>query len=327
MKRICFVLPLNELSGSCVSADKLRNLLESNGYSVDVFCPDGDFLVPSSFIPTIGFNLLSTIKAYRVIKRELGNYDLCLFFTIRTVPLAMMFGTHSLVYLHEVDVKPRWLFSCVSEVIKHFFKRKLVVNPQMSSKFNATHLLPNFMDVKYSEHTDIKEYDYILVANCTPKKGIFDFVVIAERFPQKKFVFLTVDTPHNGATFLAICNSAPSNLIIITDQTRKGSLISQSRYLLNLSHLDETFGLTLLEAVCLGTIPLSYRNMGSLYFFNSEDFFIERNNVADSLHTVVNNLDANYALHLTALQKRVNEHFSSTRCLSTIESIIFSNEA
>ena len=37
-KRVIFILPLNELSGSCVSAVALANILIERGYTVDFIC-------------------------------------------------------------------------------------------------------------------------------------------------------------------------------------------------------------------------------------------------------------------------------------------------
>lgn len=317
LNKIIFVLPLNELSGSCVSAAHLATALRAHGFTVDFICPSGEYLSSVHTIDVIGFNLFKVFKSFIKIRAQVRKSDLAVFFTIRTAPLAMFFGRQSLMYLHEIDVKPRSLFLTVAAFIRVFFKNRLVVNPTMERIYGPSGLLPNFKD--FNEHAVVpnKTHDFIMVANCTVKKGVLDFIALAKRLPEQSFVLLTVNSPNNTELFNSILKAAPSNLSILTEQERKDELISSARFLLNLSHLDETFGLTLLEAVALGTIPLSFENAGSRFFYESDKYFLLKEQLDSSIleHLVI--LEPNYLANLKCLQVMAKRRFSSSACIET----------
>lgn len=320
-KKVLFILPLNELSGSCVSALNLAAALRERGFTVDFICPAGNYLSPVQAIDVIGFNLFNVFKSFIKIKARVRKSDLAVFFTVRTAPLAMFFGRQAVIYLHEIDVKPRSLFLTVAAFIKLYFKNKFVVNPAMEHIFGSSLLLPNFKDFNDHEIAYNKSHDFIMVANCTVKKGVLDFVELAKRFPEKTFILLTVNSPNNSELFRAVSDAAPSNLVVMTDQERKAELISGAKFLLNLSHLDETFGLTLLEAVALGTIPLSFENTGSRFFYESDKYFLVKDQLNNSISGLMVTLEPDYFANLNSLQVMVKRRFSSASCVEEFKLI------
>ncbi|WP_139463196.1 glycosyltransferase [Aeromonas veronii] len=320
-KRVIFILPLNELSGSCVSAVALANILIEQGYTVDFVCPKGNFIAPSCTIDVIGFNLIKCFRNFLKIRALVKKSDLTIFFTIRNTPLAMFFGRKAILYLHEIDVNPKALFIIVATFIKLFFKYRLVVNPAMESIYGPSQLLSNFKDFEQHLLVPDKFHDFIMVSNCTVKKGVLDYLELAKQLPKKTFVLLTVNTPSNSIVYDFILENAPPNLLVSTDQGRKLELISGAKFLLNLSHLDETFGLTLLEAVTLGTIPLSFENTGSKFFYQNDAYFIPRDNMVISIIEKINRLESIYFSNLHSLQSMAKHRFSSAVCLGTFISI------
>ncbi|TVL22528.1 hypothetical protein AYI92_17340 [Shewanella xiamenensis] len=320
-KRVIFILPLNELSGSCVSAVALANILIERGYTVDFICPEGDFITPFCTIDVIGFNLLKCFRNFIKIRTLVNKSDLTIFFTIRNTPLAMFFGRKAILYLHEIDVNPKALFITVATFIKFFFKYRLVVNPAMNSIYGPSQLLSNFKDFDQHLLAPDKYHDFIMVSNCTVKKGVLDYLELAKQLPKKSFVLLTVNTPSNSSLYDFILEHAPPNLLVSTDQERKLELISGAKFLLNLSHLDETFGLTLLEAVTLGTIPLSFENTGSNFFYQSDTYFVSRDNIATSIVEKINKIESVYFSNLHSLQIMAKHRFSSAVCVDAFMSI------
>ncbi|MCS6118739.1 glycosyltransferase family 4 protein [Shewanella baltica] len=320
-KRIIFILPLNELSGSCVSAVALANILIEQGYTVDFICPKGDFISPSCTIDVIGFNLIKCFRNFIKIRALVKKSDLTIFFTIRNTPLAMFFGRKAILYLHEIDVNPKALFVTVATFIKFFFKYRLVVNPAMESIYGPSHLLSNFKDFDQHLLVPDKFHDFIMVSNCTVKKGVLDYLELAKQLPEKSFVLLTLNTPSNSMVYNFILENAPPNLLVSTEQEHKLELISGAKFLLNLSHLNETFGLTLLEAVTLGTIPLSFENTGSEFFYKNNMYFIPRDNIAISIVEKINKLESVYFSNLHCLQIMAKHRFSSAVCVDAFISI------
>lgn len=318
-KNILFILPLNELSGSCVSALNLAAALRERGFTVDFICPAGNYLSPVQAIDVIGFNLFNVFKSFIKIKARVRKSDLAVFFTVRTAPLAMFFGRQAVIYLHEIDVKPKSLFLTVAAFIKVFFKNRFVVNPSMEQIYGPSGLLPNFKD--FSEHTVVpdKTHDFIMVANCTVKKGVLDFIALAKRLPEQSFVLLTVNSPNNTELFNSILKTATPNLSVLTDQERKSELICGAKFLLNLSHLDETFGLTLLEAVALGTIPLSFDNTGSRFFYESDKYFLVKEQLDISVSGQMVTLEPDYFANLQSLQVMAKRRFSSAACVEAFK--------
>lgn len=318
-KKILFVLPLNELSGSCVSALTLAAVLRERGFTVDFICPLGEYISPVQTIDVIGFNVFKVFKSFIKIRALVRKSDLAVFFTVRTAPLAMFFGRQAVMYLHEIDVKPRSLFLTVAAFIRVFFKNRLVVNPTMERIYGPGWLLPNFKDFNQHAVVPDKAHDFIMVANCTVKKGVLDFLALAKRLPEHSFVLLTVNSSNNRELFNSILKTAPSNLSILTAQERKAELISSARFLLNLSHLDETFGLTLLEAVALGTIPLSFENTGSRFFYESDKYFLVKEQLDISVSRHMMTLEPDYFANLQSLQVMAKRRFSSAVCVEAFK--------
>ncbi len=321
-KKISFVLPLNELSGSCVSALKLANLLKSRGYDVSILCPSGDYIKPDKIIPILDFNFFHTLKTFFLIRKHLNQSDFNIFFTVRSAPLATLFGRSSFIYLHEVDVRPKFLFNIVSRFIKSYFINKSVVNTEMEQIYGKSTLLVNFLDFNTSNESVNKDIDFVMVSNCTVKKGVLEFTSLARSMPDKKFCFLTVNSANNSDLLNNISRNAASNLIVVTDQERKNEIIKKSKFLLNLSHLNETFGLTMLEAVALGTLPLSYDNIGSNFFFQNKKYILNKEDLLKSLTEKQKLLSDDYSTNLKCLQNMARNRFSSDALFSSFSKVV-----
>ena len=100
------------------------------------------------------------------------------------------------------------------------------------------------------------------------KKGIDTLFELARRYPKSNFVLLTNKVNATRECLRYIELNQLLNLNVIFDQSRKQELLETSKYLLSLSHYDETFGYVLCEAVEANTIPISVKNDGAEYCLN-----------------------------------------------------------
>jgi glycosyltransferase involved in cell wall biosynthesis len=105
-----------------------------------------------------------------------------------------------------------------------------------------------------------------LISSNLPKKGIYDFVRIAEQLeqqvPHARFMLIGPSNEHTKKIHEHFVN-LPTNLIVSQYADSPEKAILQANIVLNLSHFEETFGRTILEAMAAGRPVIAY-NHGAL---------------------------------------------------------------
>ena len=138
---------------------------------------------------------------------------------------------------------------------------KLIANSQLVAKFFAvsekTQVLANTVDLSSLNLPNRVNPKYIkvaLISSNLPKKGLEDFVDLAQLLekshPTLRFILIGPNTPYRQALVRQQENAELSQNIILTDYVLSTQeAIGQANIVLNLSHFQESFGRTVLEAM------------------------------------------------------------------------------
>lgn len=128
-----------------------------------------------------------------------------------------------------------------------------------------THVIANTVDLELFDIANIVQPDCIVIALISsnlPKKGLVDLVAIARLLEPTGSARLLLIGPENEHTAalraLHLAGTLPSNLTIAGYTYEPLEAISQANVVLNLSHCQETFGRTLLEAMAARRTVLAY---------------------------------------------------------------------
>ena len=129
-----------------------------------------------------------------------------------------------------------------------------------------THVIANTVDLKLFDIANTVQPDCItiaLISSNLPKKGIVDLVAIARLLESTSSARLLLIGPQNQHTAALrahqIAGTLPANLVLAGYSDQPLEAISQANIVLNLSHCQETFGRTLLEAMAARRTVLAYK--------------------------------------------------------------------
>ncbi|MER2497730.1 hypothetical protein ABS858_16730 [Vibrio neptunius] len=321
--KILFVLPCNELSGSVISAVTLKEHLESTGhYEVDVCAPKGKYIQPDLIIPECRKNPAILLNAYARISKAYSKYHCIVYFTVRFGLLSPLFKSNEILYIHEVDIGKGFIQKAVIKIVNSFNKRLWVVNPLMRSVYPNGICLPNIFHKETSKSNSIRSNDFLMIANFKRDKGIYVLRELALLNPEKSFILLTNKDLADNDELEKYISDCPNNFKVILDQKEKEPLLQSSLYLLNLSLLEETFGLTLLEALSYDVIPMSFENIGASYCLSSEALFLNRDDTNCSLMKIVEKVENNRREYLGELKNYSDKHFSPEFVVSKFRDLI-----
>lgn len=148
----------------------------------------------------------------------------------------------------------RWIASdivCVSE----YQRRTLLDNRKVT-------IVPNAVSDKFmaSAHTDAEvayaRQTVLMACSCKRYKGVEAFFRIAERMPQFQFLLVLNESPAKVSEFLnELKQPSLPNVLVEPSTDDMASVYERASLLLNLSDktkVIETFGMTVVEAMCFG---------------------------------------------------------------------------
>jgi glycosyltransferase involved in cell wall biosynthesis len=325
IQQILFVLPVNELSGSVVSALRLKAALEGTvRWQVKLAAPEGDYLKPDIIIPECRKNPITLLQVYTDVFKHQSFYRFVIFFTIRFGMLAPILKRNHYLYIHEVEAGKGILPAIVKRIINYSHANVWVVNPKMKEVYRHSLCLPNVLPFEKvnNKGAQIFQFDFIMIANFKPEKGVFLFAELAKKLKNKRFILLTNEGLAENSTLDEFIQKAPQNLTIETSQDKKKELIRSSKYLLNLSVLEETFGLTMIEAISLGTVALSFKNMGAEYCLPPDSLFLQEDFLVESLSEITSLVDKEFRKYVEFQQTHVEKNFSSKAVVATYEQLV-----
>jgi len=188
-------------------------------------------------------------------------------------------GTPSFVHVRESLNHDSAICSHIGlppeEIIKqiHILADKLIANSSFTYrtfyKPEATYLVRNALNVETFDASNSLDSEFIkiaLISSNLPKKGVFDFIQVAQHLelstPNAHFLLIG---PENEYTqnLIGDNSSLPSNFTIAKYTNTPQEAIEQANIVVNLSHFEETFGRTILEAMAAGRPVIAY-NHGAL---------------------------------------------------------------
>ncbi len=329
MSKIVIISPKNELSGSCVSINNLKELLIENKFSVSIITTEGNYFSNSyNILFNTEFNILkiflNILKLNFFLRKFKGNCFF-LFNSILSFPyLFLSYKKNKAILIHELDLNPKWLYKLIIYLINFFNLKVCVVNPYMLKIYKNSYLLPNYYknNLRIRNRIKKKEKQILKIANCFIKKGIEDFIILSKKYPEFEFILLT-QKKASQKECLELLKNTPPNLEVEYNQNKKEELLFSSKYLISLSKANETFGLVLLEAIAHGTIPISVENPGSNYCLNKDkDLIYERNFLINNFEEIINNLNKNYDYIMNKLKKYITIEFSKRHILENFLKLI-----
>ena len=139
------------------------------------------------------------------------------------------------------------------------------------AKDGATRVVPNTID---TDAFDLPPPDagealkVVLVSSNLPKKGTLDFIAVArllqDELPDARFLMIGPDNPHVEALReQQAAGEVPENVVFAGYRDDPAKAVAEADILVNLSHFQESFGRTVLEAMA-GRRPVVVYDWGAL---------------------------------------------------------------
>ena len=177
-------------------------------------------------------------------------------------------GRAVIYHLHEVSISPKILMRFLV-----FIARRTAIKFVYVSRFHLealsicpdkSVLLPNAVDVQLYEHS-LKEnvvakrhvFKILMLASLKDYKGVPEFIRLAKRlehFPEVEME-LVANAPESEIREYFAGMSFPANLRVFPSTAQPWTHYSKADLLMNMSRVDkwvETFGMTIVEAMCFG---------------------------------------------------------------------------
>ena len=222
-------------------------------------------------ILTLLFFLLSQFVVFVRLLFFLKRKDVVYINTILPfgAALAAKFRFCKVVYhIHEVSVKPKTLKNFLLFVSNLTAKHQIFVsNYLMSNTISKTsksviyNALPDsftsLLVAKYIRSE--KPLNILMMASLKIYKGIFEFIDLAIALPHNSFT-LILNAPQNEIEIFKKENQIPINVTIYPSQKNVIPFYLDTDIVLNLSRPEswiETFGMTILEGMSFGKIPIA----------------------------------------------------------------------
>ena len=178
-----------------------------------------------------------------------------------------LLGKKVVYHLHETTVNPpalkgflrKMATNCATEAVyvSNFLLEKEAL-PGVPSKVVYNCLSQDFIEKaeSYLAQNPSKDWPFTVLMLCSLKeyKGVNEFVQLAGQLPDFRFVMVLNSDADAVRAFFRTMN-IPDNLVIFPSQQDVHSFYQEAHLVLNLSHPEkwvETFGMTLLEAMCYG---------------------------------------------------------------------------
>lgn len=200
--------------------------------------------------------------------------------------------TH-LVYTHYCLNKSRWHKKKVIHIIHNSFddyllrlrtKNQYVV---YNSDFVKEKLKYNHKGIVVKPPVDYREYEkvkskgeYITLVNLNENKGGQQFIEIAKRLPQYKFLGI------EGGYYDQIKDIKVNNIKYIGQQKDMKSIYASSKLVLMISEY-ESYGQVAVESICCGVPVISTPTLGLKESLGVNGIFIERDDIGSWVNKIV----------------------------------------
>lgn len=185
----------------------------------------------------------------------------------------------------------------------YFMKEKMI---QGGFSNNKIHVLPHFTNRNYSSILAIRENYYCFVGRLSEEKGIKTLINVAKNLPYKLIVVGTGPLKDS----LSSNNKANIEFVGFKEWDDIQTIIGQAKFLISPSECFEVFGLSNIEAQCLGT-PVLGANIGGIpETINNQHsgMLFEPGNQVDLKNKIEQMFNTNF--NYTEISQKAREKFS-----------------
>lgn len=217
---------------------------------------------------TLAVYLVSQLLLFRSLLLQLRKNDVVYINTLLPFGAALaarLRGCRIIYHIHETSLKPYLLKSFLSQVAGLTADRVLFVSRYVAAQYHfpriETTVIHNsvpddFADAARRIARADQDGTFTVTMLCSLKsyKGIHEFVSVAGKLPRLAFELVLNASEHETARFIRDVRP-PANCRIFAAQRDTLPFYERAHIVLNLSRPDgwvETFGMTLLEAMCCG---------------------------------------------------------------------------
>lgn len=250
-------------------------------------------------------------------------------------------GRRVFYHLHEVSISPRILMRLLVAFarrtasnfvyVSQFHMDALPIHPERST------LLPNAVDLALYEHSlntpvaaDDPRFRILMLASLKDYKGIPEFIRLAERLKQFSHVDLTLVANASEQEIADYFGTTqlPSNVSIFSVTASPWIFYSKADLLLNMSRVDqwiETFGMTIIEAMCFGVPSIAPPLGGPREIIRDgvDGFLVDSRNADEMFATVVRLVTDNDLLKRMKLAARErSKEYSPVKFLNRVKELL-----
>lgn len=186
-------------------------------------------------------------------------------------------GVITLLHIHEIpeyDPDMCRLVGMEAEQIRKYVLRQadhLLVNSELTASYyevtDRSHLLTNVVNISKFDIPNDPPMGCLsvgLISSNEPKKGLNDFLqlaqILSDRGASIELKLIGPENEHTASVRRAIKKGeVPSGLRVLGYRETPESAIAECNVVLNLSHCQETFGRTVLEAIAARRPVVGYR--------------------------------------------------------------------
>jgi glycosyltransferase involved in cell wall biosynthesis len=174
-------------------------------------------------------------------------------------------GAKVIYHIHEVSIKPQALKSLLINIATFCADKVIFVSGFVKQQFDfaddKTQLVRNALPVSFTREAlktvnpdKARPFTVLMLCSLKAYKGIYQFVELARNMPHITFKLVLNASPQETTRF-QVDSAAPANCIVYPVQTDTAQFYKSAYVVVNLSLTDqwvETFGMTILEAMCYG---------------------------------------------------------------------------
>ena len=254
-----------------------------------------------------------------------------------------LMGKRVVYHLHESYIRPaglknflKWIASACADtalyVSNYLLEAEQIRGVKKEVIYNA--LPDEFVDrAKSEKYIPLQkgQFNVLMVCSLKAYKGVNEFIALAKRHSEIKFD-LVLNATAEEITILKKENILPENIHIHCTQNNLHPFYQSASLVVNLTNPDfciETFGMTLLEAMCYG-IPVIAPKVGGPAEFvehGKNGFTVDVRNQQE-LDATLNNLAANPEMCLSLSEGALTtaKKFSTTILKNEVNQILNRNK-
>ncbi|MEX9851019.1 MULTISPECIES: glycosyltransferase [Providencia] len=217
---------------------------------------------------------------------------------------AFLFANRTIYYIHETHIKPKLLNKLLLFGVRKFSDEIIYVSNYTKDAIDIQKnciVIPNplrndfNLNPSLDFHAKHNDKNVFFSGSLKAYKGIYNFIKIAEHCPQINFIAAL--NCHETDFHEFVTKYHHQNISFFHRPNFIKSLYEKSFIILNLSIPEdwtETFGLSILEGMSYGCVPIVPPAGGPLEIVNPDFGYYIHSNHVDKISKIINDLSCNY---------------------------------